>query len=299
MAFADPRIEAAETIARAYAARPYSSLGEMLRATDIDLICIATPHDLHVAQATEALTAGFDVFMDKPLALTPEDGRQLVNVARSLGRRLGINLNLLFHPTVIGARAAILAGQIGTPVSANAWSTGWLDLMPEDFRKDHTKTGGGAWVDAGPHLVYVLSDLMGPFTELKALPSRAASRLGGEDSVVAIGRFASGQVASMRISYSYRAPGSDLAWPLGWMQGVEINGTEGAVRLSVSPTGDLETWRAGQEGWSRRLSDVSFDESFYGAIADFLHPPDGERGKNVSAENSLRVLELMSAAMWQ
>ena len=297
MAFADPRLDAATAMARSYGARAYASLSEMLQAKDIEIICIATPHDLHVAQATEALTAGFDVFMDKPLALTPEDGRQLVNVARRLGRRLGVNLNLLFHPTVIGARAAIQAGEIGTPVSANAWSTGWLDLMPQDFRKDRTKTGGGAWVDAGPHLVYVLSDLMGPFTELKALPSRAPSRLGGEDSVVAIGRFVSGQVASMRISYSYRAPGSDLAWPLGWLQGVEINGTEGAVRLSVSPSGNLETWRVGQERWSQRLIDVSFDESFHGAIADFVRSAERESDKNASAETSVRILELMSAAM--
>ena len=296
-AFADPRIDAAHDAATPYGARSYASLSQMLMSEDLDVVCIATPHDLHVSQATEALAAGLDVFMDKPLALTPEDGRNLVTLAERLWRRLGVNHNLLFHPSVVEARAVLRSGEIGDIVSANAWSTGWLDLTPTDFRRNRTKTGGGAWFDAGPHLVYLLADLVGPFKKLSAFPSERGSRLGGEDTVVAMGLFASGQVASMRISYSYRAPSSDLAWPAGWYQGLEVNGTEGALRLSVTPTGSLETWRLGQDGWVSRLADAPFSESFDGAIRDFVNARDIESAGNASAEQSVRVLEWITGAL--
>lgn len=297
VAIADPSADAAAAIASDYGAAVYPSLEAMLGGADCEIICIATPHHLHTVQIEEALKAGRHVFTDKPLALTLAEGRALVELARQSGQRLGVNHNLLFHPSVIKARSVIRSGDIGAPVSATAWSTGWLDLRPNDFRKDRSQTGGGAWTDAGPHLVYVLADLVGPFSDLTAMPSHASSRLGGEDTVVAIGRFEMGQVASMRISYSYRAPGSDLAWPAGWSQGMEINGTEGAVRLSVSPTGRVKTWRVGEAGWTNRLEGADFAESFNGAIADFLNSRTNPGEVDSSAESAVRILEWMTHAI--
>ena len=280
-------------MARAYGARAFPDLEAMIAADGIDVVCIATPHDLHVAQGTAAIEAGLDVFMDKPLALDPAEGRALVDLARRRGRRLGVNHNLLFHPAVAGARRLLREGAIGRPVSAAAWSAGWLDLAPNDFRLSRERTGGGAWTDAGPHLVYTLTDLLGPCTRLAAFPATGPSRLGGEDSVAAAMAFKGGAVASLRISYAFRAPGSDLAWPDGWRQGIEINGTEGALRAVVSPMGSVESFRAGQAGWTTAAAGLRFADSFDGAIADFLAARTAGRDGAGSGEEALRLLALM------
>ncbi len=295
-AFADPRDASAQEVASAYGAAAYAVPEEMIAAGDLDVLCIATPHDLHVPQALLGLEAGLDVFMDKPLALTPQKGAELVARARDAGRHLGVNHNLLFHPAVQRARELIREGTIGTPISAQGWSLGWLDMPAWDFRRDRARTGGGAWFDAGPHLVYVLADLLGPFANLKALPATTPSRMGGEDTVVAVGRFAGGQVASLRVSYAYVAPASDLPWPGGWRQGMEINGTEGALRFEVSPVGRFERCARGETTWTVVADNLAFSNSFDGAIADFLAGRAG-RQPRVTAEASLRILEWISEAM--
>jgi predicted dehydrogenase len=164
-----------------------------------------------------------------------------------------------------------------------------------DFRRDRARTGGGAWFDAGPHLVYVLADLLGPFASLIALPATMPSRMGGEDTVVAMGRFEGGQVASLRVSYAYVAPASDLPWPGGWRQGMEINGTDGALRFEVSPVGRIELCARGETTWTVVADNLAFSDSFDGAIADFLAARGGA-APYVTLQASLETLELVARA---
>lgn len=200
VAFADPFLDVALQMADRYQARAFDTLARMQAQSRPDVVCIATPHDLHVPQATEALLAGADVFMDKPIGLDPASGQGRVNLAAQLGRHLGVNHNLPFHPAIKVARNLLCAGRIGAVISASGWSNGWLNLSPHEFRLSRKRTGGGAWADAGPHLVYTLADLLGPIERLTAIPARGPSRLGGEDCLVAVMALASGAVASLGIS---------------------------------------------------------------------------------------------------
>lgn len=265
--FADPRPDAAALSAKRFGGEPVADERALI-ALRPDVIAIATPHDLHVAQAAMALRHGIDVFLDKPLALSATEGQQLVQLAQSLGRNLGVNHNLLFHPAVVAARPYL--GGLGQLVSAAAWSEGWLDITPWDFRLDRARTGGGAWFDAGPHLLYTLENLVGPFEHLVGLPATGRSRLGGEDTIALCGRFANGAVATMRISYAHVAPQSRRPWPAGWQQGFELHGVEGALRVLVTPTGRVETLREKDDDWTVRATDLPFDASFDGSIASFL-----------------------------
>lgn len=290
---ADVRVEAAKALASAYGALAVQSEDELI-ALCPDVVVIATPHDLHVSQATTMLEAGIDVFLDKPLALTSKEGTALADHASALGRNLGVNHNMLFHPAVAEARKHL--AEIGRLVSVRAWSQGWLDVTPWDFRLDRARTGGGAWFDAGPHLLYTLDALCGPFARLRGLAATGQSRLGGEDTVAVAGRFANGAVASLEVSYAHTAPGSRMAWPLGWQQGFELHGTDGALRILVTPVGQVETMRADDSDWTIRATDLAFSESFSGAIADFL---DGrtQAGSQETARKSVQILSWIGQAL--
>jgi predicted dehydrogenase len=235
--------------------------------------------------------------MDKPMALNIAEGEALLAAARQSGHRLGVNHNLLFHPVVMAARALIAEGAIGRPISANAWSLGWLNIPAWDFRLDRSRTGGGAWFDAAPHLVYTLADLLGPFERLSAIPAATQSRLGGEDSVAAVGRSENGAVSALRISYAYVAPNSELDWPDGWRQGVEINGVDGALRFEVSPVGELEVCRRGEGRWRKIHDHVAFSDGFDGAIADFMAARTDAAQARVTANDSLRILRWVTEAI--
>ena len=89
-----------------------SDVSEVL-TTDVQGIVIATPAETHYAVAREALTAGKDVFVEKPLALTYEQGLALVELARRKKRILMVGHVLEYHPGVVRLLELIRSGELG------------------------------------------------------------------------------------------------------------------------------------------------------------------------------------------
>jgi predicted dehydrogenase len=298
-AVVDPRADAAAALAEAVGgAKPLSDVSELFDRDDVDAVDLALPHDLHHPVAKRSLLAGKHVFMDKPLALTSAEGKELVELARARDLRFMLCHNLLFHSAVIEAGRFVREGRIGRVTTADGWSSGWLDLMPWDFRLSREKAGGGAWFDNGPHLLYVLQDWLGPITDVVALAGRGESRIGGEDACVAVVRHAAGAVATTRISYSDRLPGHQDPWPAGWTLGFEVRGTGGYVRCDVVPHPTVTTY--GGTGAPRRdRIATQFEDAFEAAIAEFVDAVRTHRDPSVTGEDSLQILELIERAYRQ
>src|SRR5258708_1105603 len=85
--------ERVERMARQYGARPYLNFGEMLEKERPDLVSIITPDDRHYAPYKQAMEAGVNCFLEKPLTMDVAEGRELVALARRQGIRCGINFN--------------------------------------------------------------------------------------------------------------------------------------------------------------------------------------------------------------
>jgi predicted dehydrogenase len=298
VAVADPRLDAARRLADEFGGPDiFPELSSLLDTHRPDIVAIATPHDVHAEQAIDALRAGCDVFIDKPLATTLPDAQRVVDEVGAGPRRLGVCHNLLQHEAVAAAAELLADGRLGPILAANAWSLGWLDLAPWDFRHDAARTGGGAWIDNAPHLIYTLEHLLGPFTDLVARTGAAPSRIGGEDTAVAIGRIRDEIAVSIRISYSYVAPGSQQAWPSGWSQGVEINGSRGSLWLSVSPSGRLRHVVGDAAEWIEQDFAEPFAATFERSIAAFLAARADPARTATTAQDSLRVLALTVGAL--
>ncbi len=73
---------------------------KLLRMDVIQGVIISTPAALHYSMTKEALLAGKDVFVEKPLALRVEEGRELVELAEEKGRILMAGHVLEYHPAV-------------------------------------------------------------------------------------------------------------------------------------------------------------------------------------------------------
>ena len=76
-------------------------------------VVIATPAETHYALTRQALLAGKDVLCEKPLALTYEQGAELVRLADSQGRILMVGHVLEYHPAVVRLRELVEAGALG------------------------------------------------------------------------------------------------------------------------------------------------------------------------------------------
>src|ERR1700704_3355877 len=82
-------------------------------AAEIAGVVIATPAETHYEVARSALEAGKDVFVEKPLSLTYEQGAELVRLADEQGRILMVGHVLEYHPAIVRLRELINAGELG------------------------------------------------------------------------------------------------------------------------------------------------------------------------------------------
>ena len=64
----------------------YTDFRNLLEQKDIDAVCIATPDHWHAIQAIQAMEAGKDVYVEKPLTITIKEGRAMVEAQKRTGR---------------------------------------------------------------------------------------------------------------------------------------------------------------------------------------------------------------------
>jgi UDP-2-acetamido-3-amino-2,3-dideoxy-glucuronate N-acetyltransferase len=109
---ADPRqLEAAR--AAIPSTRVTTDCAELLTDPQIDAVAIATSAVTHHGLARQALLAGKDVFVEKPLAMTAAQGRELVDLAAATGRILMVGHLLRYHPAVLKLKELIDGGALG------------------------------------------------------------------------------------------------------------------------------------------------------------------------------------------
>lgn len=89
------------------------SLSDALRRDDIQAVAIATPAETHFAIAREALLAGKHAYVEKPLVLDEDQGRELIELARERGLVLMVGHLLQYHPAFITLKRMAAAGELG------------------------------------------------------------------------------------------------------------------------------------------------------------------------------------------
>jgi predicted dehydrogenase len=86
---------------------------QVLKMPDVQAVVIATPAPTHADLVIQALAAGKDVFVEKPLALTLEDAIQMEVAVKKSNRILMVGHLLEYHPALVKLRTLVAAGKIG------------------------------------------------------------------------------------------------------------------------------------------------------------------------------------------
>jgi UDP-2-acetamido-3-amino-2,3-dideoxy-glucuronate N-acetyltransferase len=89
------------------------ALSDVLSRPDIDGVAIATPAETHFNIARESLLAGKHVYVEKPLVLHEDEGRELIDLAQKHGRVLMVGHLLQYHPVFIRLKELANSGELG------------------------------------------------------------------------------------------------------------------------------------------------------------------------------------------
>lgn len=92
---------------------PSSSWEEVLANPEVDAVALATPAGTHASMASEAVTAGKDVFVEKPLALRLGEARELVAQAERENQILMVGHLLQYHPAFQKLKELVQGGRLG------------------------------------------------------------------------------------------------------------------------------------------------------------------------------------------
>lgn len=171
-------------------ARGSTDYRELLADPEVDLVYVATRHDLHYPVARAALEAGKAVFVEKPMTLTSAEGRGLATLAAEQGRLLTVGFNRRFSPHAV--RLKELLGTLAGPktllyrVNAGPLPVGHWLLDPVE--------GGGRLLGEGVHFFDLLAYLAG--TEPLRVESLAPPGRARDEAVVSV-QFADGSVGAL------------------------------------------------------------------------------------------------------
>jgi predicted dehydrogenase len=139
----------------------FTSLAELLARSEIEALLVLTPPESHAEVALQALQAGLHVLVEKPMALTVQDGVRMADTARRTGRRLQIGFTRRFREPYRRLRDALQALDRASLRAVHfelAFSTsGWN--AHTDFLGDETR-GGGVLHDVLSHQIDLICWLL-------------------------------------------------------------------------------------------------------------------------------------------
>ncbi|MFD3502803.1 Gfo/Idh/MocA family oxidoreductase [Streptomyces sp. NPDC058676] len=150
--------------------RPAATPDELFdRAAELDLVVIASPNKTHVPLATAALKAGLPVVVDKPVAGTAAEARELAALAEERGLLLSVFQNRRWDNDFLTLRKLLAEGELGDVYRFESRFERWRPQLKGGWRESGDPAEiGGLLYDLGSHLVDQALVLFGPAASVYA-----------------------------------------------------------------------------------------------------------------------------------
>ncbi len=296
VACADVVAEAAVKRTREFGIPLACAPDELLANSQVELIVNLTPASVHHAVNLSILRARKHLFSEKPLALSREQGREILATAAAGGLRVGGAADTFLGPGLQFCRQLIDAGEIGIPIAAQAF------VSVGQFQSEHYHNFyRGALLDLGPYYIAAMVTLLGPIVRIasaaeirfpeKTHPAEGANagktfKVGFPSTLAAALTFADGSVGSLLSS-------CDVS---GYYPRVEIHGSLGTLVLNDANSYQGEITLIGPKKNQTFKSMPGFREAGRGlGAAEMAVALRENRAPRSSGELMYHVLETMLA----
>jgi predicted dehydrogenase len=255
---ADVTEELAQAGARRYGwADATEDWRRITRASDIDLVDIVTPNDLHAEIALDAAEHGKHIICEKPLAIDAASAHAVYSAAERAGVSHQVNFVFRRMPAVQYAKHLIDAGELGRVLHVRAQyfhQYGLDPSLPRTWRFERSRAGGGALADLGSHAIdmarYLAGDVdkviarMRTFIGERPAPSTGTSFLEAadnghaqlesvdvDDATDAMLEFTNGAIGVLQANWTAAGHNNHLA--------VEVGGERGRIQFSWNRPNEL------------------------------------------------------------
>ena len=187
----------------------YSDYTQMLKNADIDAVDICTIHDQHEAMVLAAAAAGKQIFLEKPMAVSLKQCKNMVNAAQKAGVTFMVGHDLRYMPHTLAIKRIVASGEIG-PVRMTRCLL--IDNMPPagfmqgHWLSDPKRSGGGQMISGMIHQIDLLRYYIGDIKTVNAINRSFHRTDGAEEYACATLEFENGTIGNaMLISSSTRS----------------------------------------------------------------------------------------------
>ena len=179
----------------------YGDAIDLITDPDVNAIYIATPPNAHRDLALQAAAAGKPVYVEKPMARTYAECRDMIAGCERAGVPLYVAYYRRSLPHFLKARELLRSGAIGEVREVRITLN--QELVPQvvgerddNWRVDPAISGGGYFYDLASHQLDLLDFLLGPIETARGFVANQAGQYAAEDIVSAAMRFESGVLGS-------------------------------------------------------------------------------------------------------
>lgn len=229
--------EKSEKLANTYQAKAYTDIETLLdESTEADVISICTPNGNHAEHTIDALSKGFHVICEKPMAINVHDCGEMIKAAESANKRLFIVKQNRFNPAVAEVKKILDEGKLGKILSVQLscfWNRNNDYYNNSDWKGTKTLDGGTLYTQFS-HFVDLLYWMLGDVNEVSAFTANSAHKeiIDFEDSGVVSLKFHSGTIGT--INYTVNSYDKNMEGSL------TLFGEKGTVKIGGQYLNKLE-----------------------------------------------------------
>ena len=303
-AVADPS-DAAQAWAKVQGVAWFATLEALLASTQPDGVVLATPNAMHVPQALQCIAAGVPVLVEKPVAHTVEQAKQLVQVAEARQAKVLVGHHRAHSPIMAQAKAVVQSGRLGRLVSVMGSAMFYKPDHYFDEAPWRREVGGGPILINLIHEIHNLRMLCGDIVSVQAMSSNTVRGFPVEDTTSINFRFANGTLGAFMLS-------DTAASARSWEQTSQENksyssyddedcyviaGTLGSLAV---PTMRLKTYAKPEDrSWWKPFEvsrlELHRSDPLVAQMAHFIEVIQGKASPLVSARDGLQNLLVVQA----
>ena len=233
----------------------FTDYRRLLERSDIDVVIICIPNDLHAAVAIEAAQAGKHVIVEKPLCVTLAEAERMLAACAAAGRRLFYAEELVFAPKYVRLQQLAAEGALGEL---------YLVKQLEKHSGPHAgwfweieRAGGGVLLDMGCHGIEFARWMYGkrPIRRVSAHCATVchAERTRAEDDAILLLEFEGGGRAMIEDSWAFFGGMDDRA---------EVYGKQGSALCDLVHGNAIKTWSNSGYGYAMEKAGSTRGYSF-------------------------------------
>jgi predicted dehydrogenase len=282
----------------------FTTVAEALKAPGVDAVIITTPSGAHLEPAVAAASAGKHVVVEKPLEITGDRCRRIIEACDKHRVKLCTIFPSRFGDANATLKAAVEDGRFGRLTLGETACKWWRSQQYYDeggWKGTQALDGGGAMMNQAIHNVDLLLWMMGDATHVTGFTATLAhERIEVEDTAVAVVRFKGGALGVIQATTSVH-PGYPKTIAVHGDKGSAVIEQDDVLRWDFTPESDAD--RGVKERFSRKVGSSGgaadpkaiSHEGHRRQLADFVAAIRENRVPKVDGREGKRSVDLICA----